>query len=229
MNGWGEFTCASAIFLASHSLPARPAIRGALTRRLGRTVYLVIYSTVSLILLAWLIAAARRAPYVGLWHGSQAQTWIANILMALAILLAVGGIAIANPFSLGGLASKAYDPARPGALAITRHPLLWALALWSLAHTLVNGDLAHVLLFGVMGLFSALGILMMERRARMRLSGTWTDQVRHTSLFPFLALLTGKARWREALQLRLLLAPLIWLIIVALHRPVLGVSPLPVF
>lgn len=229
MNGWIEFICASAIFLASHSLPARPAIRGALTRRLGRTLYLAIYSAVSLILLAWLVLAAGRAPYVGLWHGSQVQTWIANVLMALAILLAVGGTVIANPFSLGGLASKTYDPAQPGALAITRHPLLWAIALWSLAHTIVNGDLAHVFLFGVMGMFSALGILMMERRARTRHNGTWADQVRHTSLFPFLALLTGKARWKEVLQWRFLLAPPIWLIIVALHRPVLGVSPLPVF
>ena len=35
-----------------------------------------------------------------------------------------------------------------------RHPMLWGLILWSIAHLLVNGDLASLLLFGGLGLWA---------------------------------------------------------------------------
>lgn len=227
MRGWEEFVLASAIFLASHSLPARPAIRSRLTGWVGRRNYLAVYSIVSLVLLAWLIVAAGRAPYVGFWAWTPERAWLANGLMAIAVWLAVCGAAIANPFSLGGLAGKAYDAARPGILAVTRHPLLLALVLWSLAHLMVNGDLAHILLFGSLGGFSLVGVLAMERRARKRAGPQWRQISAGTSLLPFSALMTGQAPWSGLLGWRLLIVPAVWAAIVVLHRPLLGVSPLP--
>lgn len=227
VDGWGEFLGASLIFLVSHALPARPGIRIRLASLLGRRAYLVVYSLVSLALFAWLIVAAGRAPYVGLWHWFPQGIWVANILMALALLLVVGGTAIANPFSLGGLAEKPYVPGNPGILAATRHPVLWALVLWSAAHLMANGDLAHVLLFACLGVFSVAGMLAMEQRSRKRTGTQWSQLSRGTSLVPFGALLTGKARRADLLQPRLVLLPFVWGGIVLLHRPAVGVSPLP--
>lgn len=227
VNGWGEFLGASLVFLSSHALPARPGIRIRLASVLGRRTYLAIYSAVSLALFAWIIVAAGRAPYVGLWYRVPEGLWLANVLMAVALFLAVGGTAIANPFSLGGLAGKTYDPGHPGILAATRHPVLWALVLWSAAHLIANGDLAHVLLFASLGIFSVSGILAMERRSRKRAGAQWSRLSGCTSLVPFAALLTGKARWTELLQPRMALLPVVWGNIVLLHRPAVGVSPLP--
>lgn len=227
VSGWEEFLGAALVFLVSHALPARPGIRIRLVSLLGRWAYLALYSAVSLALFAWLIIAAGRAPYVWLWFWGPHGLWLANGLMALALLLVIGGTAIANPFSLGGLAERAYNPARPGILAVTRHPLLWAMVLWSLAHLIANGDLAHVLLFGSLGVFSVVGILAMETRSRKRSGAQWSQMILGTSLVPFAALLTGNARWRELLQLRMLLLPVVWGGLILLHRPVVGVSPLP--
>lgn len=227
MHGWEEFVCASVVFLIGHSLPARPAMRLRFMSWIGRRAYLTLYSAISLALLAWVIIAAGRAPYVGLWAWSPERVWLTNLLMAVALVLAVCGSAIANPISLGGVAGKVYDPIRPGILAVTCHPLLWALAFWSLAHLLANGDLAHVVLFAAMGAFSLLGVLVMERRARLHFGPGWRQLATGTSLMPFCALVTGRARWSPVPVWRLAMVPAVWAALIVLHRPVLGVSPLP--
>ena len=228
MNGWGEFFWASVIFLISHSLPVRPAVKSRIVRSVGRNVFLIGYSAISLGVLGWLILAAGRAPYVSLWPMSQSLVWSANAMMLLALLFAICGTGIANPFSLGGVSGKTYTPDAQGFVAVTRHPLLWALALWAGAHTLVNGDLAHVLLFGAMGAFSLFGIGLMERRARQRFGPSWKVQTAGTSVLPFMALLRGPRRWSNLLQWRALLVLPLWWLIVHIHHLVLGVSPLPV-
>lgn len=227
MQGWEEFVCAGVIFLLSHILPARPYVRQRLTKWLGRYTYLGLYSVISLVLLAWLIAAAGRAPYVALWSWSPERAWLTNLLMVIALVLTVCGTAIANPFSLGGLSGRIYDPSRPGILFVTRHPLLWALVFWACAHLLVNGDLAHVVLFGATGVFAVLGVLVLERRARRRAKEEWRRLSAGTGLFPFAALLNGKGRWSSLPGWRLTCVPLVWIALVRLHQPVLGVSPLP--
>ena len=60
-TGWLDLAMAFVLFLASHSLPARPAVRSRLVAALGEAGYLVLYSAVSLLALTWLIVAAGRA------------------------------------------------------------------------------------------------------------------------------------------------------------------------
>ena len=55
------------------------------------------------------------------------------------------------PFALILLAA-AFIPAN--LTRFTAHPMLWAIALWALAHLLANGDLAGLLLFGGLGLYA---------------------------------------------------------------------------
>ncbi|MGB3317162.1 MAG: NnrU family protein, partial [Albidovulum sp.] len=45
-----------------------------------------------------------------------------------------------------------------------RHPLLTATILWALAHLLVNGDLASLVLFGGIGLWAIVSMLMINAR-----------------------------------------------------------------
>ena len=227
MSDWTEFVCAAVVFLASHALPARPGWRAKLVRTIGRPVYGLTYSLVSFFLLGWLIMAADRAPYVMIWPGSAWGVWAANVLMLLSVWLVISGIAIANPFSLGGVSSKSFDPEQPGVLAVTRHPMLWGLTLWSAAHLIVNGDIAHVLLFGGLGLFAVLGLAMLEGRARRQAGASWSRQTERTSLVPFAALVSGRSKWSGLVSWRICLAIIVWTTIVWLHRPILGVSPLP--
>ncbi|MCB4825072.1 NnrU family protein [Roseicella aerolata] len=228
MGGWGEFLAAFSVFLLSHVLPAQPALRRSCVAALGRRGYLVLYSLASLEALAWLVAAAGRAPHVTLWELAPWHYWVPNLAMPLACLLITFGLGAPNPLSFGGR-TAGFDPERPGIAGLARHPLLWAIALWAGAHALPNGDLAHVLLFGGFVGFALLGMHMIDRRRRRHLGeAEWMHLAARTSFWPGEALLSG--RWRPTGlpdPLRLMVAVLLWLVLLLLHQPVIGVTPLP--
>lgn len=226
--GWVEFALALIVFMGSHRIPAALGVKGALIGALGPRGYTVAFSIASLFLLWWVIEAAGRAPFVPLWDQQTWHRWAVNIAMPLAVALGTFGVAAPNPFAFEGRASG-FDPARPGIAAITRQPLLWALAIWSGAHLLANGDLAHVILFGLFLVFSIAGMAIVERR-RARIAGPaeWARLTARTGLLPFAALLNGRWRPRGLPPLaRLVLAVILWAGLWHLHVPVIGVSPLP--
>ena len=144
MDGWGEYLVAVAAFLLAHVIPARPMLRAGLIARLGRRGYVAAFSLLSVGLLYWLIVAAGRAPYIGLWDAGQAGRWLVNLAMPLAILAAV----TLRPLMAG---------------------LLCAFTIWAGAHLVANGDLAHAVMFGVMLGFALTGAPRL-RRARLRLT-----------------------------------------------------------
>jgi uncharacterized membrane protein len=185
---------------------------------------------VSLGLLCWLIDAAGRAPFVPLWKYRAWQPWAPNLVMPVALVLAVAGVGVANPFSFGGRLEARFDPARPGITGFSRHPLLLAITLWAAAHLVPNGDLAHVLLFGLFAAMGVIGMLMLDRRRR-RQWGTerFAELARNTSLLPAAAWLDGRARpGRDVVTpSRLVIAALVYLLLLALHPALFGVSPLP--
>lgn len=228
MAGWGEYVLAFAAFLGSHAIPARPALKARLMAVLGRRGYIAGYSLLSTVLLFWLIFAAGRAPYLELWAPEVWQRWLVNLTMPVAVALSVFAIAAPNPLSFGGL-SGGFDPAHPGIAGVARHPLPWALLLWSMAHLLANGDLAHVLLFGVFAAFSVLGMVLIDRRnARLWGPERFAALSARTSAWPFAALISG--RWkptRGPAWGRVLIALAAWAALLYLHPPVIGVSPLP--
>lgn len=190
MSDWGEMFLALVCFLLAHALPARPVIRSTIVARIGRPAYIVVYSLVSLLLLAWIARSAARAPFVELWPYEEiihlAPVWG----MAIACFLLVFGLSTPNPLSLGR--SAGFDPERPGMAAVVRHPVLWAALIWSATHIAANGDLAHVLVFGTFSVLAMGGMLALDARGRRRL-GTqqWRRLARRTSNVPFLGLTRG--------------------------------------
>lgn len=222
-----EFLAALAVFILSHALPARLGLRQRIAAAVGERTYMILYSLLSVVLLAWLISAARRAPYVPLW---DLQTWHYHVpltLMVLAAMLFVGGAASANPFSVT-FSRAAWDPARPGLVGITRHPILWAFALWSFAHVVPNGDLVSVIMFGGFGLFALAGMAIVDRRKRRTMAGEWERLASATSVVPFAALLRGRAswRWKAAPLLATLLGGAgLYFLLLRLHPLVFGIDP----
>lgn len=203
-------------------------VKEQLTQSLGARGYTLVFSVFSVLLLLWVIWAAGRAPVITLWYQTEAARWAVNLALPLAVLLGSFGVAAPNPFAFEGRQSG-FDPDQPGVAGVTRQPLLWALLLWSSAHLWANGDLAHVILFGSFAGFSAIGMLIVERR-RLRATGaaTWRDLTRKTSLIPFSALLTGAWRPRSLPSpFRLGIALAVWAALIVLHPSVIGVSPLP--
>ncbi|MGO9458723.1 MAG: NnrU family protein [Rhodomicrobium sp.] len=229
-SGWVEFTAALGAFLASHIVPARPAIRRSLRARLGGTAFTVLYSAVSFVLLAWLIDAADHAPRIALLGFEPWQLWVPNIVMPFACLLIAFGIAAPDPFSIAGRAGTTFDPQRPGIAGITRHPLLWAITLWAAAHIVPNGDLAHVILFGMFATFGIAGTFALDARRRREWGPElWESRTAATSLIPFAAVFASRFRGAgmRADPRRFLAAIALYLALILLHAAVIGVSPLP--
>lgn len=229
MADWTEFFLAAVAFLLSHVLPVRQAPRQWLAAKLGERGFLDAYSVVSIGLLAWLVVAAGRAPYVVLWEAAEWQRWVPNLAMPVACLLIGFGAGAPNPLSFGGRRAG-FEPKHPGITGVSRHPLLLAITLWAAAHAVANGDLAHGLLFGTFTVFALLGMVAIDRRKRRQMGEeTWRRLASSTSLWPLAALVNGRWRPRGLVDpWRLALSLLLWMVLLALHAPLIGVAPLPI-
>ncbi len=189
-----QFALAYCLFMTAHLVPAAPHLRGFAIRSLGRGAYLALYSLISLLLLVWLIAAARSAPTLLLWPLSPELALVPLVVMPFGFILVVAGLLQANPLSVS-LRDSGFEPARAGIVAVTRHPVLWGFLLWALSHVAVNGDVVSVALFGGLGLYAAAGFGLADKRAKSRLGpDRWTALAARTSIMPFAAILAGRAR-----------------------------------
>ena len=223
-----EFLTALGVFLLSHTIPARSSLRQRLTAAMGERWYLLLYSMLSIALLVWLISAALRAPFVPLWNLAPWQYGVPIALMLPASMLLMGGLFAPNPLSIS-LSRASFDPARPGLVGITRHPLPWAFALWSFAHLFPNGDLVSVILFGGLTLFSLAGMELLDRRKRQAIGDNWPGLAAQTSIIPFAALATGRASacWSTGALLKTIAGGVaLYLVLIRLHPILIGVDPL---
>jgi len=221
---WISFAAAFAVFLLSHSLPLRPAIKRALVARLGTRGFSLVYSALSLAMLGWLVHAAAGAPRVALWAWAPWQNHVTLTVMAMVCLLLALSLGRPNPFSFGGALNGTFDPARPGLVRWVRHPVLLALALWAGGHLLANGELAHVLLFGVFAGFALLGMRLVDRRKQREMGAErWQALRRDMARAPLIA---APQSW-PGVALRLALGVAAYLALIWLHPSLFGVSPLP--
>lgn len=188
-----QFFAALLVFLALHMVPAIPSLRAGLVAAVGRRTYLIAYSLVSLLALAWLFQATMNLDFVPLWDAAAWQAWIPLVLTPIALVFLVAGLLSPNPASI---TLRRPDRA-PGAITtVTRHPVLWGFALWAGSHLVPNGDLRSLLLFGSLFAFALLGMFITDRRARRRLGTHWPAIAKRSSLLPFAAILAGRTRPR---------------------------------
>ncbi|WP_035898055.1 NnrU family protein [Labrenzia sp. DG1229] len=176
-NGWANYTAAFAVFFASHMVLIRPPVRPVLVRLLTPRGFSAAYSLLSILILWWMIEAAQAAPYFELWSWAPWQNWVPIIAMLPVCLIAVFGVAIPNPFSFGGTNNEIFNPQKPGIVRWMRHPILVAMFLWSVAHLVPNGNLAHVILFGAFAIFSLLGMKLIDRRRKREIGEDWSRQL----------------------------------------------------
>jgi uncharacterized membrane protein len=219
---------AAIVFLAIHLLPGTP-IRGRAVKAMGEGPYRALFSLLSAIVLAWLAIAYGAAPYEEIWPQAPWTRWLPLIVMPFALILFVAGLTSRNP-SMAGM-ERAVDQqfAVGGILTITRHPLLWSFALWSLAHLPPNGDRASLWMFGSLALLALSGMAMIDRRKGEEIGAAWGPILMRTSAIPFLAAVQGRTKvdWRGISWWRPVLGLFLYALILGGHRHVFGVSPWP--
>jgi uncharacterized membrane protein len=101
-----------------------------------------------------MVVGYRSAEYVPLWQLPPYAVHINNLLMVLAFYL----------YAASGM--KTWLAVR------LRHPQLTAVMLWAVAHLLVNGDVASVVLFGGILLWAVVSVMVINRAVPI-----WTPPV----------------------------------------------------
>lgn len=132
------------IFVAVHLIPSRPALRSQIQDAISAKGYMAAFSLLSLLSIVLIIMGLRAAPFIDLYTPPDLGRSIAMLLMLPAIYL---------------FFSNSVGPAPSSAQVFTAHPLNFGVIIWCIAHLIANGDLAHVLLFLTMGIFSVISTI----------------------------------------------------------------------
>ncbi len=227
---WG-LALAAAFLLATHFGISSSGLRPALVDRLGEGAYLGLYSLVSAVAFAWLIWAYAAVPYVQLWPWAAWQSWVPAIVLPLALLFVVGSLTAPNPTVVGqDKALTSAEPAR-GLLRITRHPFLWGVGLWGLAHIVPNGDAGSVIFFGALAALGLVGAVLIDAKKRASRGLDWERFEEATSLVPFKAIIDGRQSLPRAAAefgtLRLVATVVIYGGLLHLHPWLFGVHAIP--
>jgi uncharacterized membrane protein len=225
--GW--LAVAAAAFVASHVVLSAAPLRAPLIARLGEKPFLGLYSVVSLVLFGWMIAAFAAAERVDLWVPPMGLRLLAAAIILVAFVFIVAGLTGPNPTAVGQERSIAAPPG--GILAVTRHPMMWGIVLWGIAHLLASGDARGMIVFTAMIVLALAGMAHIEARKKASLGSAWETFAARTSLVPFAAIVSGRARFSlaEIGWGRLGLALVIYIGFLYGHRLMFGVAPIPWF
>ncbi len=188
---------ALALFVGTHFAMSHP-LRSPLVARLGATGFQLLYTFVSFATLGAAAVAFRAAPLgEPLWAVDDGLWVVSTVLMLAASILLLGAF-VRNPaMAMPGAEAAALAPAR-GVFAITRHPMMWSFALWSLSHVLIAPRPPVIVLCGFVAFLALAGAAGQDRKKAVLMGGAWQDWASRTSYWPFGGQLSGRISWGAA-------------------------------
>lgn len=213
----GHLAIAMVAFVASHLVLSGRPVRRTLVAALGEMAFLGLYSALSLALLVWVIQAYQGAPVVVLWSVPTALKHLTLPVMLLACILVAAGVTTPSPAAVS-LDPEALAEREPvGIQTVTRHPVMWGIAAWGIAHLAANGEAADWILFGGITVLALVGARHIDHKKRLLLGHGWQRFAAATAFVPFAAIIAGRNRldlagigwWRLGLGVALY-ALLVW-------------------
>lgn len=225
MDLMATLALATGVFLATHYVSSTP-IRGGLVSLLGENVYLGLYTLISLVALGWMIWAYVKAPYERLWWGDEFKAWAVALMPASLVLIACG-LLTRNPSAVRQESALRSMGEPRGILRITRHPVMWGIALWAAVHLIARGDKASAIFFGGLLLLALSGPVLIDARKDRTIGVDWQRFAAITSNIPFAAILQGRNQFRfdEIGWGKVLVGLALYFVLVFLHPYLFGVRP----
>jgi len=191
MDSLTQVIVAATSFVGTHLLMSHP-LRTPMVARFGERGFQGLYSLVSFATLGWLVWAMRHAgPESFLWAAPDWAWTLSAAIMLIASVLLVGSL-IGNP-ALPGAPAVAGEPR--GVLAITRHPMMWSFALWSLAHALVWPQPSVLVLTFAIALLSLVGAAGQDAKKSRLQPDFWPQWRARTAFVPFTGPAPLRAVW----------------------------------
>ena len=211
-------------FVVTHIVLTMGPIRRRLVGRLSEKGFQVAYSLLSILLLGGAIFAYRDLdPYL-LWVAPGWAWPLGSALMLAACILFAGSLTPANK----GLAGVPVDE-RPasGVMRLTRHPMMWAFAIWAFVHGWLSGSLPTLMLCIAVGVLALVGAAHQDHKTRQLLGGTWGRYEASTSFWPLGAQFAGRQPWAALWPglVPVLVGGALWALLTFLH-PMLMQAPM---
>lgn len=192
MDGTKWVLAAAIAFLGTHFALSHP-LRKPIAGRIGERAFLGLYSLVAVVTLGWLVIAYRAAPRQELWWPIAEWVWaIASLVTLVASILLVGSL-FGNPALPGPRAAKAAPVVARGVFAITRHPMMWAIALWGAAHIAVFPTSPNIILSGSIIVLALGGAALQDLKKLELQPEIWEAWEEETSFWPYGAEAVDKA------------------------------------
>lgn len=180
-------------FVGTHFLLSHP-LRAPLVARTGARGFLGLYSLVAFATLGWIWWAYIHAPAEPLlWPVGDGLWAVGTIIMLVASVLLVGSL-IGNPALPDPTGRTKPVPEARGVFAVTRHPMMWAFALWGAAHILVYPERSNITVALAIIVLALVGAALQDRKKVALQPDFWPEWERRTSYGPFAAIAAGRAR-----------------------------------
>ncbi len=223
-----QLIMALSVFVGTHFLMSHP-LRARMVGALGANGFQIVYSVISLATFVVALMIYREVPDAApLWAVGNGLWAVATLLMLVGSILFAGSI-VGNP-ALPAPGAAALTKATPkGALAITRHPMMWGFASWALCHLLVSPQPKMIALSVALGFLAIAGSAGQDRKKAILMGADWKDWERRTSFVPFAGQISGRIGWAAAMPKRtvMLVGVALWLIATRFHpafgAPIAGV------
>lgn len=184
-SGLIELLAANTAFVGSHFAMSHP-FRAGLVRMLGATGFQLVYTAVSIAALYWVYVAFGNAPPADL-AGSGEAGWAVATLITIPALVLFAGSLMGNPALPTPMAEKQARAEPKGVFRITRHPMMWGIALWALSHIVLFWSLRTIITAGAMGFLALVGAHLQDRKKRAIMGDAWAQWEQRTSYWPRLA------------------------------------------
>lgn len=219
---------AAIAFVALHILSSTP-LRGYIVRTIGLRPYMGLFSLASFAALGWLVWAYGHAPFIAVWDPAPWTRGIPFAVMPFAFVLLTTGYFTPNPTAV--MQDAELESGRPaqGIMRITRHPIMWAIALWAGSHLVANGDAASIILFGALGLLALVGMKLIDWKKEEQLGSAFGPLALTTSIVPFVAAIQGRTTidWVEIGWWKVLAGLALYAAFILLHGWIIGVPAIP--
>jgi len=211
---------AAGAFLGTHfalSHPLRPTLVGSL----GENGFLALYSTIAFLTLGFTIWAYQAAPITAPLWGVGGGLWaVSTVTMLLASVLLLGSL-VGNPALPGAGGGAATAKAR-GVFAVTRHPMMWAFAIWGASHILIYPIAKNIILSGAIIVLALVGAALQDRKKAALDPDGWTVWEGRTSYLPFVAIAQHRAAFGGFGRHALGGGIVVWLVATWAHIPLAG-------
>ena len=184
----------SFLFAATHIGMSHGNFRSNMIEKRGEMGFRAIYSAVSLITFVGALYLFTKLKGQGapLWEAPGLSYLFGYPLMLTSFFLLFQ--VPANP-SPAGMMPAGFEP--KGTLAITRHPMNMGIAMFALAHIIGNGYLADMAFFGSLLVTGFVGAYHQDKRKAEELGKDFVRMQVTTSIFPFAAILSKRARFNS--------------------------------